>query len=131
MKPEAHVIHNVVVIATKSKKEYIKILNNIMKKLHNLGLILNPVKSIFIKDSIQFSGQLLSHHGIKLDLSKAEVLRHAGPPQSKDEVMSFLCMIQSQSDFKPNLSHRTANLRDLNKQQATFHWKTAHHTKRI
>ena len=86
-----------------------------MEKLQDVGLTLNSEKCIFVKDGVPFWGLLLNHEGIKPEPSKAEALRHASPPQNKEEIMSFLCMIQSQSNFIPNLSCCTAHLRDLNK----------------
>ena len=64
----------------------------------------------------------VTKNGIKPDPSKVEALKNAGRPRSKEEVMSFLCFVQSFFDFIPNLSRKTVHLRMLTKKHACFKW---------
>ena len=40
--------------------------------------------------------------------------------------MSFLCMMQSNSDFIPNFSKESGALRELTKENAHFKWGNKH-----
>ncbi|CAB4014624.1 Hypothetical predicted protein [Paramuricea clavata] len=64
--------------------------------------------------------------GVKPDPSKVEALVHLTAPTSKEELISFLCMMQSNSAFIPNFAQRSAKLRDLTKGRARFVWSNEH-----
>ena len=84
-------------------------------------------KNVFLQSRrYRFGGLLISKDEIKLDPAKVEALNHAGPPENKEDVMSFLRMIQSLSNFIPNLSQKTFNLRQLTKKHVHFRWKNCH-----
>ena len=40
----------------------------------------------------------------------------------KEEVMSFLCMVQANSEFIPNLAKETVHLRGLTQKHSRFNW---------
>ena len=65
-------------------------------------------------------------HGVKPDPSKVEALVHLTAQTSKEELISFLCMMQSNSDFIPNFAQRSAKLRELAKGRARFVWSNEH-----
>ena len=53
---------------------------------------------------------IIFKEGLKPDPEKVSALRYASRPRSKDKLRSFLCMVQSNKDFIPNLARRTINL---------------------
>lgn len=117
-----HVIHDDLVVAGRSLDEHNSILSSVMDRIQCHGLTLNPEKCIFRKTEIPFWGMIVSSEGIKPDPSKIQALQDASPPQSKEDVMSFLCFVQSFSDFIPQLSKRTQYLRKLTKKHKSFRW---------
>ena len=64
--------------------------------------------------------------GVKPDPSKVEALTFLTAPSNKEELISFLCMMQSNSDFIPNFAQRSAKLRELTKGKARFVWNKEH-----
>jgi hypothetical protein len=64
--------------------------------------------------------------GVRPDPSKVKALAHLTAPTSKEELISFLCMMQSNSDFTPNFAQRSAKLRELTKRRARFVWSNEH-----
>ena len=68
----------------------------------------------------------MTKEGIQPDPSKVDVLHHAGRPDNKEDVISFLCKIQSLSDFILKLSQKTYHLRQLTKKHQQFKWKKHH-----
>ena len=120
--PDAHVIHDDIIVASKSKEEHLKVLEMVMKVIKESGLSLNAEKCIFAQDSVPFWGMIISKDGVHPDPAKVESLKLAGRPKSKEEVMSFLCLIQSNAEFIPNLAQSTVNLRELTKKNVRFRW---------
>ena len=64
--------------------------------------------------------------GIKLDPAKVEALEHITPPSSKEDLISFLCMMQSNADFIPNFAQHSAPSRHLTKGKVKFNWQDQH-----
>ena len=59
------------------------------------GLNLKCKKYLLAKESIPFQGVIITKENIPLDPSKVDALHHVGRPDNKEDVISFLCMIQS------------------------------------
>ena len=123
--PEAHVIHDDVIIGTVSKEHHIDVSARVLKKIEESGLTLNPDKCIFNKQEVPFLGMIVTNKGLKPDPSKVEALEIADRPRSNEEVVLFRCMVQSNSDFIPQLARKTVNLRQLTEKHARFHWSSA------
>ena len=120
--PEAHVIHDDVVVAAPSQEQHDKALHKVLQIIQDNGMTLNPSKCEFRKQEIPFWGMVIGKDGIKPDPEKIKCLKEASRPDSKADVMSFLCFIQSFGDFIPNLSRQTSALCKLTKKGAHFRW---------
>jgi len=51
-------------------------------------------------------------------------MNNANRPETKDELISFMCMAHSNADFIPYIAKRTPTLWDLTKKYARFTWST-------
>ena len=120
--PGVHVIHDDLILATETKIQHEELINKVMKRISDSGMTLNPKKCFFFKSSIPFWGMMIGREGVKPDPEKVEALRAVTPPKDKSEAMSFLCMIQSYTEFIPQLSQKTENLRELTKKNKRFTW---------
>ena len=69
---------------------------------------------------------LISADGIKPDPAKVEALEDLAPPTNKQDLISFLCMMQSNAEFISNFAKRSAKLRELIKGKVHFKWKNEH-----
>ena len=85
-------------------------------------MTLNPEKCIIAKDKIPWWGMIISGDGISPDPTKVENIKHITPPKTKDELKSFLCMVQSNKEFIQNLARKTSNMRQLLKKHKIFTW---------
>ena len=68
---------------------------------------------------------VINAEGFQPDPEKVEALKYLKPPSNKD-LVSFLCMMQSNSDFIPNFAMRSAKLRALTKGKVQFKWTDEH-----
>ena len=87
---------------------------------------MNSSKCSFVKKEISFWGMVYGADGIKPDPAKVEALEHIAPPCNKEELITFLCMIQSNADFIPNFAQRSAHLCHRTKGKVQFNWQDQH-----
>ena len=123
---QAHLIHNELIIATKMHKEHKEVVLQVMQAISNSGLTLNPEKCSFDEKQIKFWGMLIDKNGIRPDPLKVKALDHISSPTNKKELISFLCMMQSNSEFIANFSKKSAVLHELSKSKTKFEWKKEH-----
>lgn len=119
---DAHLIHDDLVIATSTIEEHLHVLNKVMLAISRAGLTLNVNKCKFCQRQIKFWGMIFGEFGVRPDPEKVDDRQYLSPSTSKQELISFLCMTQSNSDFIPQFSKKSAPLRDLTKVSASFQW---------
>ena len=117
---DAHHIHDDIIIASKDMKSHLKAVKQVLQAIKEAGMTLNPTKCEFAKKEIRFWGLIVSAEGVKPDPEKVEALEHLEAPRTKEEVRSFLCMMQSNAEFIPNFSKISANLRELTRDKVHF-----------
>ena len=71
---------------------------------------------------------IFSAESYRPDPAKVKALKHITRPNSKEEVVSFLCMMQSNAMFIQNFAKQSAPLRELIKGKKThkFKWLREH-----
>ena len=124
--PFVHLIHDDLIIASKTMEEHNTSLLAVMKVISDSGLTLNPSKCLFGKSSINFWGLIISSDGIRPDPSKIDALDNLMAPRNREELKSFICMMQSNSDFIPNFSKQIDILRSLLKNKSQYTWCDNH-----
>ena len=97
-----------------------------MKAISNSGLTLNSNKCSFGQKQISFWGMIYGAGGVKPDPAKLEALDSISPPNNKEELISFFCMMQSNSEFIENFAKKAAPLHDLTKGKTRFKWNYEH-----
>ena len=121
-----HLIHDDLVIATTTEKQHSEALEAVMKAVSASELTLNPDKCVFGVAEINFWGLIISKEGVKPDPSKVSALDNLSLPSNKQELTSFLCMLQANSEFLPNFSRRSSILRELTHLDTPFIWTDKH-----
>ena len=119
-------IHDDLIIAAKSRDEHNKALAAVMEAISNAGITFNPSKCVFGKKEIKFWGMIVSEEGVRPDPAKVDALENLPSPKNKEELKSFICMMQSNSDFICQFSQKIAPLRKLLKNDARFQWSDSH-----
>ena len=119
---DTFVIHDDLIVAGKSKQEHDQSLEEVCKIIEGSGMTLNFDKCIFGKTEIPWWGLMISNKGISPHPEKVQSLKNISPPSNKDELRSFFCMVQSNSDFLPQLARNSIHMRKLLKKHARFIW---------
>ena len=112
---EVKVIHDDVIIATKTLEDQYIVLDKIFNIIKQNNLTLNGQKCIFASQDIPFWGMRFTKDGIKPCSEKQRALQEMEPPKRKEDVASFLAMLQAHSKFIPLFSKLTENIRNLQK----------------
>ena len=123
--PNTHLIHDDLIIANQTVDEYLTTLKDVMNVISKSGLTLNPSKCTFGKNEINFWGMIYGQ-GVRPDPAKVQALDYITPRQIEEELISFLCMMQLNSDFIPNFAKESGTLRELAKKNAHFKWVNEH-----
>ena len=124
--PELHMIHDDILIATKTEEEQYAVLDMVLELLEEEGLTLNGEKCIFVSQDIPFWGMRFTKDGIKPDPKKCKALQEMDPPRRKEDVPSFISMLSAHSRFIPMFSQLTENIRALQKKKSKFKWTEVH-----
>lgn len=115
-------IDDIIVYGT-DREEHDKRLEKALLTLRNRNVKLNDGKCIYGVSEVKFSGHILSQDGIKPDTDKLGAVRNFREPASREEVRSFLGLINYMGKFVPDLATVTEPLRKLTKQQQRFVWE--------
>ena len=119
-------IHNDLIIATKSIEEHLEAIREVMEAIKSKNLTLNLNKCVFGSKGNKFWGILFSSEEVKPDTEKIKALEDLQPPKNMAELKSFICMMPSNSDFIPYFSKLIAPLRILLNSKESFDWTTFH-----
>lgn len=104
-----------IVIYSRSWKEHLLHLKDVLERIKSAGLTLCPDKCFLAKRETQNQGFVLGHGVIWPQVSKNEAIKYAGRPQTKKQVRSFLGLIGWYRRFIPNFSAQAAVLTTLTK----------------
>ena len=86
------------------------------------GLIFNSKKCAIKQESITFFGRVFSAEGYSPDLEKIQGISKMAPPQTKQELQSFLGALNYLQMFILHLSSNTEPLWALLKKENCFAW---------
>ncbi|XP_036340795.1 uncharacterized protein K02A2.6-like [Rhagoletis pomonella] len=111
-----------IIIFGKTEEEHDEAVKRVVDVFRDNNSMLNEKKCIWKAQKLKFLGHLLSEEGIAPDPDKIETIRDFRPPQSKEEVRSFLGLVTYVGKFLPDLADTTEPLRKLLKLNQKFVW---------
>ena len=120
--PGVLAIHNDVFIYGKDDRDHDANIINLFNIAQKEGLIFNSSKCSIKQDSMTFFGGMFSANGYSPDPEKIQGITEMTPPQTKQELQSFLGAVNYLQTFVPHLSHHTELLCALLKKENSFAW---------
>ena len=121
--PGVLAIHNDVFIYGKDDRDHdANIINLVQCIAQKKGLIFNSSKCSIKQDSVTFFGGMFSANGYSPDPEKIQSITEMTPPQTKQELQSFLGAVNYLQTFVPHLNHHTELLCALLKKENSFAW---------
>jgi hypothetical protein len=132
-------IDDLLVITRGTLEDHLDKLREVLRRLHEVGLKVNAVKSFFCTHKIEYLGYILTRGGIKPQPKKAQAILTLNPPNNVKELWHFLGMVQYYRDMWAKCSEMLAPLSGLvgecgetkttrkNKVKKTpWHWDSIH-----
>ena len=110
----------------KTEAEHDKHLHNLMRVARQHGLVFNIDKCDIKQANMKFFGLEFSADGVRSDPGRAADIQRMKAPQNVAQLQEFLGIATYMSPFIPNLSQKTATLRDLVKKDAEYIWTDSH-----
>jgi len=93
--------------------------------LHNLSinnLVINPTKTLVAYPEIEYLGYIINQHGIRISDSKIKAIKIIRPPKINKSLQRLLGLLQYFRKHIPNFSRKTANVRQLLRNDTKFIW---------
>ena len=116
-------IHDDMVIFGVDQEDHDANLINLLNICQKEGLILNSKKLELQRESVTFFGAKYSAQGMHPDPKKVQGITEMTAPMEKQQLQSFLGMVNYMGTFIPNLSHHTEPLQAMLKKDNIFHWE--------
>ena len=101
-------------------------LHEAMKRVRSAVIKLNFDKSMIKSKSCTFFGNVYTPQGVKPDPKKVVAIKKMEVPQTKQELQSFLCMVNYSDQYIKNMAELTANLRLLLRKDVLFQCTESH-----
>ena len=116
-------IHDNMVIFGVDKEDHDANLINLLNVCQKEGLVLNSKKLELQRERVTFFGAEYSAQGMHPDPKKVQRITEMTVPMDKQQLQSFLGMVNYMGTFIQNLSHHTELLRAMLKKDNMFHWE--------
>ena len=116
-------IHDDMVIFGVDQQDHDANLINLLNICQKEGLVLNSKKLELRRERVTFFGAEYSAQGMYPDPKKVQGITEMTAPTDKQQLQSFLGMVNYMGTFIPNLSHHTEPLRAMLKKDNVFYWE--------
>ena len=113
-------IHNDMVIFWVDQQDHDANLINLLNICQKEGLVLNSKKLELRRERVTFFGAEYSSQGMHPDPKKVQGITEMTAPTDKQQLQSFLGMVNYMGTFIPNLSHHTELLWQCLKRTTCF-----------
>jgi len=111
-----------ILIGGVSWQENIKILDEVLERLHKYYLHLKMAKCEFLKREVVYLGLKIDAEGLHPVEENVDAVKRAPVPQNFSEMRSFLGMVQYYHPFLPDLATTPAPLHKLFKKGVQWTW---------
>lgn len=117
-----------IVLYASTEEELLKLLEEVLRRLAEAGITVNPKKLRVLVRKISYLGHWISARGIEIDQDRTKAIREFKAPKDKDGVARFIGMVNFYAKFIPRFAERAAILNALRRKKVPFRW-TAEHQK--
>lgn len=102
-----------IVIYSDTWEQHLQHLQEVLLRLKNAGLTVNPQKCFITKTEVEYLGFVVGNGVIRPQVKKVQAIEGCPQPRTRKELRSFLGMAGFYHRFIPNFSSRAAALTDL------------------
>ena len=111
-----------ILIYSRTFGEHLEMLETVLHRCHNAGILLKADKCDFARDETEYLGHVISSQGIRQDSKKTAKLRDYPAPTDKRSVRAFLGLASYYRRFVKDFARIAAPLHELTKDNVAFEW---------
>ncbi len=111
-----------IIIFSKTKEQHKAHLEEVIKRLSQHNLTVNPNKVKFFHKEISFLGNLISKNKVTIDPDRTKAVRNYPRPTNVKQVHRFIGMTQFFSKYIKNYAEIASPLNNLRKKSVKFNW---------
>ena len=109
-------------IFSSSLRGHLKHLYQVIRRLREVGLKVNPAKCQFIRKEVQYLGHVITPEGLHPNRKLVEAARNFAPPNSVQELKRFMGLASYYRRFVSRFAKIANPLHHLACKAATFQW---------
>jgi hypothetical protein len=114
-----------ILIPATSRNALARRVSSVLKRLEEKSVTINTEKSIMFLESLSFLGHLITSCGIQPDPQIAQKILSCKSPRDRNELYSFLGLINFFGRFIPNFARQAAPQHQLRRKDTPFAWTSA------
>ena len=103
------------IVYTKDRATHLQVLDKLLEKLRQAGLVIRPTKCVFGSKSVEVLGHFIGENCISINKENLEKIRSAKRPTTKEKIRSFLGLANYYREHIPSFAAIAAPLSDLTK----------------
>lgn len=115
-----------IMIMGATKEEHDETLRKVLERARERNVRFNVNKLQVALTKVKYLGHIFSLNEIQADPERLKAINAMERPKNKNDLETFLGVINFMQPFIPNLSEKTATLRELLKKNAIFNWTQLH-----
>ena len=116
-------IDDLLCITNSTYEDHLEKLEEVLKRIQQAGLKINPTKSFFAQPELEYLGYWITREGIMPTPQKVKAIQNIAVPTKKKQLRSFIGMINYYRDMWIRRSDILAPLAKLTSKQAKWEWK--------
>lgn len=117
-----HVIADDIIVAAATEEDHDHAWRKLMQRAREKNVRFNRDKIQFKVPTVRYMGNLVTDKGLSPCPTKVQAIVGMPQPEDKKAVQRLLGMVRFLAQFMPNLSHMTAPLRNLLKEDIIWEW---------
>lgn len=114
------------VIAADTEEEFLRILEEVLQRLTDAGVVLKASKCTFGAEAVEYLGYVVDAFGIRLTDKRVQAVREYPVPKNSQAVRRFLGVTNAFRDSIRDYAKLVAPLQRLTKKGITFEWGDDH-----
>ena len=113
-----------IIVSGSNLEEHNKHLTKTLQKWSQVGLVLNIDKRVFRQAELSHIGEVITIDGVKPDPETVQAIREMPTPTNVTELQCVLGLVMFLGHYIPNMSARTAPLRQLLEKDIDWQWQS-------